>query len=914
MSHIADQDLIAEFVVESLEHLADIESQLLAIEAAGQDVDTDLVNTVFRAIHSAKGAAGFLGLTTISTLAHNMENVLNLFRNRELVPTTANIDVLLRCADVLRRLLENTETSNSVDVSDHVNALTDIAAAAPPAPAAAKPAGAPATTAPPAPSAPAATGQAVQESNEPSTQTAQSLRASDNDDGPTANGGEGQAAAGSGQAAGGGEPSKQPAGRSAADANIRVSVELLDDLMNLAGELVLSRNRLLQVVAARDTNQIEAVATGLDHVTADLQEAIMRTRMQPIGTAFTKFRRVVRDLSVKLGKDIQLHIEGEDVEVDKSIVETIGDPLTHLIRNAVDHGIETPEERVAKGKPAHGTIWLRAFHQAGKVHISISDDGRGIDAKKVKERAVTRGLITPEQAREMGDQEAVRLIFHPGFSLTEKVSDVSGRGVGMDVVRSNIEKLSGTVSVDTTVGLGTQIDVRLPLTLAIVPSLIVRCGRRKFAIPQASIHELVRIRAAEVAKRIEHVKQAEMFRLRSVLLPLVRLHHALALDVNLGQDVARDQAVYIIVVESAALRYGLVVDGVADSEEIVVKPLGRHIQESTCLAGATVLGDGTVAPILDVTGIAIHMNLKSSGQETTSLSLKDGETEETQTALILRNHPDEQFGIPMQLVARLERIRSDKVALVGGQEILQYRGGSLPLLRIENLITAAPPPPTPVVSVVVFTVAKREVGLIVPHLVDIRQISVDVDTRTLRQRGVLGSLIVQDRTTRLLDLYGLAEAAFPDWFLQNETVAICPEHGPARLLVVEDSAFFRTQLIGMLEAAGYSAVGAEDGQVAWEMLQDPSERFDMVVTDIEMPRLDGLALAQNIRASAALAHLPIIAVTSLGSEDDIRRGADSGIDAYHIKLEREELMTTIAAHLARAGTTSSSPALACATY
>lgn len=913
MPHIADQDLIAEFVVESLEHIADIESQLLAIEAAGANIDMDLVNTVFRAIHSAKGAAGFLGLNTISTLAHNMESLLNLFRTRELTPTTANVDVLLRCADVLRRLLEETETSNDVDVSEYVEALTAVAVpadpSAPTAPRTANGATAPSPacappTAQPAPDVDDAH-QTTTPPTAPAAPAAQSPETSDPPDTPTT--------ANPAQVPTGTDILRQSNNKNMGDANIRVSVELLDDLMNLAGELVLSRNRLLQVVAARDSNEIEAVATGLDRVTAELQEAIMQTRMQTIGTVFGKFRRVVRDLSVKLGKDCQLHVEGEDVEVDKSIIESIGDPLTHLIRNAVDHGIETPDQRLARGKPAAGTIFLAAYHQAGKVHISISDDGRGIDAKKVREKAITRGLVTAERAREMSDQEAVRLIFHPGFSLAEKVSDVSGRGVGMDVVRSNIEKLSGTVSIDTTVDVGTRIDVRLPLTLAIVPSLIVRCGKRKFAIPQASINELVRIRAGEVTKRIEHVKQAEMFRLRGVLLPLVRLNHVLSMASG-ETEADADKAVYIIVVESGALRYGLVVDSVADSEEIVVKPLGRHIQESTCLAGATVLGDGTVAPILDVTGIASHMDLKMSGQDAADLVRRDGTREEMQTALILRNHPDEQFGVPMQLVARLERIRSDKVALVGGQEVLQYRGGTMPLLRLENLITAQPAPATPNVSVVVFTVAKREVGLIVPHLVDIRQISTNVDTRTLRQRGILGSLIVQERTTRLLNLYELAETAFPDWLVQQESPAVVREAGPARLLVVEDSAFFRTQLQEMLQAAGYQVVGSEDGQAAWELLQRPDEHVDMVITDIEMPRLDGLGLAANIRGSDRLGRLPIIAVTSLGSDEDIQRGTESGIDAYHIKLEREELLTTIATHLSRAGVCVTPTASECAAY
>ena len=920
MSHIADQDLIKEFVVESLEHLSDIESQLLAIESRGADIDVELVNTVFRAIHSAKGAAGFLGLNTISKLAHNMENVLNLFRNRELVPCTANIDVLLRCADVLRKLLEHTETSNEADVSQYLAALNAIKAGQapvltpdrtpPPTPVAANVATAPSRSEhPESTNGPAcdddfvttpAPGSAERD-DEDATAVATPLSPEPTTSSP---------AIGSIQESGKPVPSKTNI-----EANIRVSVELLDDLMNLAGELVLSRNRLLQVVAAGDTDASQPVATGLDRVTAELQEAIMRTRMQTIGNVFGKFRRVVRDLSAKLGKDCALHVEGEEVEVDKSIVESIGDPLTHLVRNAIDHGIEPSEQRLAMGKPAQGTIYLRAFHQAGKVHISISDDGRGIDAKRLREKAVSNGLITLDQAREMSDQEAVRLIFHPGFSLAEKVSDVSGRGVGMDVVRSNIEKLSGTVSVETTLGVGTRIDVRLPLTLAIVPSLIVRCGTRKFAIPQTGISELVRIRAAEVTKRIEHVKRAEMFRLRGVLLPLVRLRDALLLgDEQAANSEGKEKAVYIIVVEAAALRYGLVVDSVADSEEIVVKPLGKHLQDSLCLAGATVLGDGSVAPILDVTGIAKHMNLRVANQDGANLARGDASNEETQTALILRNHPDEQFAIPMQLIARLERIRSDKVAMVGGQEVLQYRGGTLPLLRIESLVTANPAPPTDNVSIVVFSVAKREVGLIVPQLVDIRQISTNVDTCTLRQRGIFGSVIVHEATTRLLNLYELAEMAHPDWFLNVEVPVVDSEGSQARILVVEDSAFFRSQLSSLLEGVGYAVVTASDGQEAWETLKRPEESFDMIVTDIEMPRMDGLQLAQQVRGDSSLAHLPIVAVTSLGSDDDVRRGAESGIDAYHIKLEREELLKTLAAQLQRAGTKHKSPALAGSSY
>lgn len=884
-----NDSIIAEFVVESREHLADVENQFLAIEAAGADINVDLVNEVFRAVHSIKGASGFLGFSTLGALAHSLENVLNLIRNRELVPDTANVDVMLRAADVLREMIEDIDQSNDVDITEHVASLERVAAGEGEESDAADTAAEDATVE-----------TAVEET---------ATESSNNTTGPPA---EEPAPLGPATPTAPVQPPPPPANtqRSASppsvtETNIRVSVSLLDSLMNLAGELVLSRNQLMQAVGSRDGAGLDSVAGRLDQVTSELQEAIMQTRMQVVGTVFGKFPRVVRDLSKQLGKQCRLSLKGEDVELDKSIIEAIGDPLTHLVRNSVDHGIESPEDRIKAGKPEGGTIVLRAFHQAGKVNISISDDGAGIDASRLKEKAIARGLITSEQANDMSEREALRLIFHPGFSMAEKVTGVSGRGVGMDVVKTNIEKLGGAVGIDTQAGAGTTINVKLPLTLAIIPSLIVRCRENRFAIPQASISELVRIKAEDTAKKIERVKNAEVFRLRGNLLPLVRLDEALGLQAE--SDAEEDGPINIIVVETGHLQYGLVVGGLHDSEEIVVKPLGRHMQDCHCLAGATILGDGRVALILDAAGIASRSELALPDDEdlTDDSDSRSGNAE-TQTTLLFTNNPAEQFGVPMAVIARIERVRVQQIDSVGGKEVLQYRGASLPLLCLENYIQAKPRSDTEIVYVVVFGVDGREVGLIVPTLIDIRDVPIGVDTITFSEPGVIGSVEVDKKAMRLLDVYKLTQVAHPDWFTELEAVQTrCvpntvedenDNRGPS-ILVAEDSGFFRKQVVDYMEEAGYDVVGCEDGQIAWDTLQERGGDFDVVVTDIEMPNMDGCQLARHIRGDRALAQLPIIALTSLASEEDMQRGMEAGIDDYQVKLDRDRLMAAVAKYL-----------------
>ena len=903
-----EDPIVAEFIVESREHLADIENQLLAIESAGANIDVDLVNTVFRGVHSIKGAAGFLDFSVLGNLAHSLENVLNLVRNLELVPDSTITNVMLRAADALRGMIDDIHHSNDVDASAHIAELqkiadgvakdseveTELPAAAnspPPTSELIDETAATDTTASvSAETQPELASPTPEPTAIPTPQTPPEVTTPANSDQPR------QKKSG----AVGSVTSSAPA-----DTNIRVSVRLLDSLMNLAGELVLSRNQLVQQVGSDSTTQLDSVAARVDQVTSELQEAIMQTRMQVIGTVFGKFPRVVRDLSSQLDKQCQLTIEGEDVELDKSIIEAIGDPLTHLIRNSVDHGIESPEQRVTAGKSATGTIVLRAFHQAGKVNISISDDGAGIDTARLKEKAISRGLITPETARDMSEREVLRLIFHPGFSMAENVTGVSGRGVGMDVVKTNIEKLGGAVGVDTQMGVGTTINVKLPLTLAIIPSLIVRCRDNRFAIPQASISELVRVKATDVAEKIERVQNAEVFRLRGNLLPLVRLDRALDLHEKTDDE---NGPINIIVVETGHLRYGLVVDGLHDSEEIVVKPLGRHMQDCHCLAGATILGDGRVALILDVAGIASRLELALPDEDDPDVADNsfDGSTNETQTVLLFTNDPTEQFGIPMAVIARIERVRTDQIDSVGGQEVLQYRGVSLPLLCLENYIQARPRPDTKKIYVVVFTVHGSEIGLIVPALTDIRDVPTNVDTTTFSEPGVIGSVEFDGRALRLLDPYRLTQVARLDLSAGSEAIESHhmrntlhdADDGPApTILLAEDSAFFRKQVAGQLEEAGHEVIGCEDGLIAWNILRERGEEIDLVVTDVEMPNMDGCQLARHIKDDATLAHLPVIALTSLASEKDVQRGMESGIDDYQVKLDRERLTAAVEKYL-----------------
>ena len=967
-----NNELIESFVEESNEGLADIENDFLAIEEAGSDIDHDLVNKVFRCIHSIKGTSGFLGLKAIGALAHEMENILNMIRNDELVPSSRIVDALLQSADVLRNMVNDVENSNDTDISGQIELLKNAISADS-----------------------GASGDSVEEDEEidielPNGDMAfmmvskgdllkrqkrgeyihiieadlmEDLQAKDLTpvdflkklynigeliDSYVSTAGLGDITAElpdsvtfrilassklsrdelSAELQVAPEhiheifpPESKPSPEQAPEAekvipknekketkkvstkppaerhqetSVRVHIKLLDTLMSLAGELVLGRNQLLQVRTSENLQGLESVTSRLDQVTSELQEAIMQTRLQPVGTVFSKFPRLIRDMNSKLGKNCELTIEGKDVELDKTIIESIGDPLTHMVRNSIDHGVETPEERQAAGKSPQGTIILSASHQGGKVCISIQDDGKGIDAAKLREKAVAKGILTPDQAEAMNDREAVNLIFHPGFSMAEKVTEVSGRGVGMDVVKTNISKLGGTIDIDTEVGVGTNVSIHLPLTLAIIPSLIVRCGDGKFAIPQVGISELVRVKASEMDEKIQAVKNTKVLRFRDCLLPLIYLEQALQLNSRKQKDI-----INIIVLETGRLRYGLVVDSLCESEEIVVKPLGRHLKSCECFAGATILGDGKIALILDISGIASYQNIKPLDSGAANGKAEDEKFEkakETITTLLFAHSENDQFGVPMGVISRIERIRREQIDSVGGKSVLQYRGTSLPLIKLEEYIKAEPMKISDELFVVVFRVGNQEKGLMVSELVDITEINAHFDSDTFREPGVDGSTIINGKTTRMINLLEMdkrSTSTLPASASESRNEPIVAETTCSRILLAEDSTFFRNQVISFLEAEGFEVTGCEDGLIAWNTIQKNEQKFDLIVTDIEMPNMNGYEFAEKVKQDSRFREIPIIAVTSLAGEDDIKRGKEVGINEYHIKLERETLIEAV---------------------
>ncbi|MFQ5556617.1 MAG: chemotaxis protein CheA, partial [Acidimicrobiales bacterium] len=514
----------------------------------------------------------------------------------------------------------------------------------------------------------------------------------------------------------------------------------------LVGELVLTRNQILQLCENDRESTFGAPAQRLNLITSELQEGVMKTRMQPIGNVWTKLPRVVRDLSRQMGKNVRVDMEGKDTELDKTIIEAIKDPLTHIVRNTVDHGVEAPDERVAAGKDPEGRLLLQAYHEGGQVNIEVTDDGAGIDLDRVKHKAVERGLITPETAARMSDVEATYLVFLPGFSTAESVTNVSGRGVGMDVVKTNIEKIGGSVDVRTTRGQGTTFKFKIPLTLAIIPALSVTCAGNRYAIPQVSLLELLRVEAdGEGGFGIEHIHGAPVYRLRGRLLPIVDLRG------QLGAEVEDRSVVNIVVLQADDRQFGLVVDEINDTQEIVVKPLGQVAQDLELYSGATILGDGRVALILDVMGLAQRANILTAHGEGSPFhdlhAVADGkDASESTTLLLLGVGDDRRVAMPLSDVARLEEFNSDSLELAGHTQVVQYRGEIMQLIDLGSSMGLGgwhPGGADEPVSVVVYHHAGRDVGLIVNEVLDI--VDEIVDERD-------DSVVVHDRVTDLVDV------------------------------------------------------------------------------------------------------------------------------------------------------------------
>jgi two-component system, chemotaxis family, sensor kinase CheA len=774
-------EVIREFLIESHENLAQLDLDLVSLEKDPREAET--LARVFRTLHTVKGTAGFLGLQRLQAVSHAAENLLSRLRDGALIFNRTIASSLLAVVDAIRKMLasvEARETDGDEDFAALIENLERLrsggAASAPAAsaPAASAPAAsAPAVTAPPPGPRTDTRPDAARQGPVSSVPFASSPSVS----GATT-----------------AEPAEARA-HAVADSAIRVDVGLLDKLMTLVGELVLARNQVMQFSASQEDGPFVSTVKKLNLLTSELQAGVMKTRMQPISTIWSKFPRVVRDLAVACGKQARLEMEGQDTELDKTIIEAIRDPLTHLVRNAVDHGIEPPAQRVAHGKPAEGRLALHAFHEGGKVIIEIADDGGGIDPQRVRARAIQAKLVTPEQADRLSDQELLNFIFLPGFSTADKVTQFSGRGVGMDVVRTNIEKIGGTVNIESRPGQGTTVKMKIPLTLAIIPALTVTSDGDRYAIPQVSLQELVRLEGEQAQRGIEWIHDAPVYRLRGNLLPLVDLKQQLR-DERDGAKSEGRGVVNIVVLQADDRAFGLIVDAIHDTEEIVVKPLQKQLKTLSVFSGATIMGDGKVALILDVLGVAQRANVVSGVRER-ALSEKPVSAAEAaadrQTVLVFAARDGGRMAIPLSLVDRLEEFPRAALERVGPVEVVQYRGEILPLIDVSRALqecgqrkrarrsargratperNAESPPAAEgdTVQVVVHAGKGRRVGLVVGRIIDIAEQTL-VSRSAPERPGVLFNAVVQGRVTEFLDLDAILGTVDPDVLEQPHRVA-----------------------------------------------------------------------------------------------------------------------------------------------
>jgi two-component system chemotaxis sensor kinase CheA len=678
------------------------------------------------------------------------------------------------------------------------------------------------------------------------------------------------------------------------------------------------------MVRGRDDSEFAAPLQRLSHITTDLQEGVMKTRMQPIGNAWAKLPRIVRDLAIETGKKIDLQMYGAETELDRQVLELIKDPLTHMVRNSADHGLEDSEGRRAAGKSETGIIKLNAFHEGGHIIIEISDDGRGLSIGRIRDKAIMNGITTEAEMDNMSDQQIAQFIFKAGFSTAEKVTSVSGRGVGMDVVRTNIEKIGGTVELKTFEGRGTTFTIKIPLTLAIVSALIVECAGERFAIPQISVLELVRV-TANSETGIEMINDAPVLRLRDRLLPLVSLANQLKLrkesteklaeEISAAQERVRElrsnsdnadamamaasvaeeiQETFIVVTQVGTYTFGIIVDRVFDTEEIVVKPVAPILRHIAMFSGNTILGDGSVIMILDPNGIAsatgeVTMGTNAAGESSTTV--EDIQASDDRTSLLIfRAGSKDLKAVPLALVARLEEIDLEGIEHSYGKPVVQYRGQLMPLIAVNESYQMATSGRQPVL---VFADRERSMGLVVDEIVDIVEDRLRVELKADRE-GVIGTAIIGNKATDVIDTGYYLTAAFGDWFGSHDQSA--PESGAlARgrsILLIDDSPFFRNLLSPLLSVSGYDVTAVESATRALAVLEN-GLTFDCIISDIEMPEMDGFQFAETLRADDRWKEVPLIALSSHATERDFERGRQVGFDDYVAKFDRDSLLDTL---------------------
>ena len=862
-------DLLREFVTETNESLDVVDVELVRFE---QDPNNaKILDNIFRLVHTIKGTCGFLGLPRLEALAHAAETLMGKFRDGAPASSEA-VTLILATIDRIKIILESLESDQREpdgaddDLITSLEGMVDRISVGGAKPESEHSVG-------------TLVHQVLERPLREGEDTLDDLERAFRNTTIEA------------------EPAKSPkpaatavdaavkedeTGKSA-NQSIRVTVDTLEQLMTMVSELVLTRNQLLEIVRRHEESEFKTPLQRLSNVTAELQEGVMKTRMQPIGNAWQKLPRIVRDLSNELGKKIDLEMQGADTELDRQVLDLIKDPLTHMVRNSADHGLETAEERRAVGKPEHGLIRLSAYHEGGYIIIRIADDGRGLDTERIKAKAIAQGLISEVDAEKLPEAQIHKFIFAPGFSTAAKVTNVSGRGVGMDVVRNNIDQIGGTIDVKSVAGAGLSFAIKIPLTLAIVAALIVEAGGHRFAIPQLSVVELVRARSGS-EHRIESIKNTRVLRLRDKLLPLISLRQLFGLDKDTGEI----NGGFIVVTQVGSQTFGVVVDGVFHTEEIVVKPMSSKLRHISMFSGNTILGDGSVIMIIDPNGVAqaFGTNVASQLAAAEASESKPAPSAGSSTSLLVfRAGSMQPKAVPLSLVTRLEEIDTQKIELSNGRHMVQYRGHLMPLISMSENVRIKGEGAQPLL---VFSDGSRSMALVVDEIVDIVDDTLNIQVAS-ENPGVLGSAIVRGHATEIIDVGHFLPLAFEDWFRRKEQQV---QHRPCSVLLVDDSPFFLNMLTPVLQAAGFVVATAASARDALAILNE-GQAFDVAITDIEMPDMDGFQFAEAVRGDPRIGNLPIIALSSVVSPEAIERGRRVGFHDYVAKFDRQGLIAAL---------------------
>jgi two-component system chemotaxis sensor kinase CheA len=879
-------ELITEFLTETNESLEALDLDLVNLEQNPND--KDLLSKIFRLMHTIKGTCGFLGLPRLEKVAHHAENVLGRFRDGDLEVTPNYVTLIFESIDRIKYIVGEIATTSAEPAGDDSALIEKLDAVYE----GRDEGGTPVER--------AAEVENLETMFEDVRKNMMSDTAAEIDT-PAAAPAPSAPAAAPAQAAAHDDKADHKDGGSGAQ-TLRVNVDVIENLMTMVSELVLTRNQLLQISRTQGTNEFGGPLNRLNHVVSDLQEGVMKTRMQPIGNAWNKLPRIIRDLARELDKKIELDMRGQDTELDRQVLELIKDPLTHMVRNSADHGIEDPKTRLANGKPETGTILLNAYHQGGHIIIEITDDGKGLPVSKIRQKILEKGLASEAELADMPAQQIYQYIFRAGFSTAEKVTSVSGRGVGMDVVRTNIEKIGGSIELRSTEGKGSSFIIKIPLTLAIISALIVESAGERFAIPQLAVRELV-MTSAKSEHQIEMIKGSAFLRLRNRLLPLIFLSEMLKIEdgrppANMNGQGTSNR--YIVVTQVGGYQFGIIVDRVFDTEEIVVKPVSKMLRHVEIFSGNTILGDGSVIMILDPNGIA-----KASGELGAGNNAEIGDHDQVATSngrektslLLFSAGGGAPKTVPLALVARLENVDLSKIEYSDTKMMIQYRGLLMPLTPFNDSIQIGKTGQKPVL---VFNDRDSSMGIIVDEIIDITEEYVEVQIGATH-KGLMGSAIINGKATDVVDItYYFTKVSGDKWFKDHSDDPYSKggigsntaKNVRRRVLLVDDSPFFRNMLTPMLSIAGYDVTTLDSPVEALKMCEKGAS-FDIIISDIEMPDMDGFEFAEKVKTSGNWQNTPMVALSSHATPQDISRGMEVGFNKYVAKFDRDDLLLTL---------------------